>query len=105
MQMNINYARKNQPIKLRGQSHDINAYVHELKKHVSSFENQVRELTSSNLALTDENKILKEKLEIIRKDQERKALEVFKYQNAERKARSEKIRAYLGHDYESDEDE
>jgi len=105
MQMNINYARKNQPIKMRGQSHEINAYVHELKKNVSNLESQVADLTTSNVALMHENNILKGKLDIIRKEQERKALEVFKNQNAERKARSEQIRAYLGHDYESDDDE
>ena len=59
MQMNINYARKNQPIKMRGQSHEINAYVHELKKNVSNLESQVADLTTSNVALIHENNILK----------------------------------------------
>tara|TARA_B110000259_G_C13884453_1_gene350369 strand:- start:105 stop:248 length:144 start_codon:yes stop_codon:yes gene_type:complete len=45
------------------------------------------------------------KLEIINQEKERKALETFKIQNAERKQRAEKIRKYLGHPYESDEDE
>ena len=104
MRMNINYTQQKQPVKIRGQP-QINQYIHTLKQNISILENKVSELSQTNQELTCENVVLKDKLDAIHKEKERKALETFKIQNSERKQRAEKIRAYLGHDYESDEDE
>ena len=105
MNMNLNYSKKQQPVKLRGQPNDINQYIQTLKQKISILENKVSELSKTNQELVSENVTLKDKLDSIHKEKERKALETFKIQNAERKQRAEKIRAYLGHDYESDDDE
>ncbi len=103
--MNINYTQRNQPVKIRGQPNDINQYIHTLKQSVATLESKVADLTQANQELTRTNEVLKTKLEHINQEKERKALETFKIQNAERKQRAEKIRAYLGHGYEIDEDE
>lgn len=103
--MNLNSTKKQQPVKLRGQPNDIHQYIQTLKQNISILENKVSELSQTNQLLASENVALNEKLDAIHKEKERKALETFKIQNAERKQRAEKIRAYLGHDYESDDDE
>lgn len=105
MRMNINYTQRNQPVKIRGQSNDINQHIHTLKQSVAALESKVAVLTQTNQELTRTNEVLNTKLQHINQEKERKALETFKIQNAERKQRAEKIRAYLGHGYESDEDE
>ncbi len=106
MQMNINYSqRTHPPVKIRGHSNDVNQYIHSLKQSVATLESRVSVLTQSNNELTRPNELLVNKLEIINQEKERKALETFKIQNAERKQRAEKIRKYLGHPYESEEDE
>ena len=105
MNMNFNYSKKQQPVKVRGQPNDIHQYIQTLKQKISTLESNVSELSSANQELMQKYVALKDKLDAIHKEKEKKVLEAFKIQNAERKQRAEKIRAYLGHDYESDDDE
>ena len=106
MQMNINYShRGHPPVKIRGGTTDIKQYIHTLKQSVATLESRMADLTKSNQELTRTNELLVNKLKDINQEKERKALETFKIQNAVRKERTEKIQTYLGHAYESDEDE
>jgi len=93
------------PVKMKGNPKEVNGYVQTLKQTISDMETQISKLTQSNELLVKERKLLHDKLDSVRKTQEMKTLEDFKIKNAERKLKSEQIRNYIGHDYETDDDE
>ena len=70
MNMNLNYSKKQQPVKLRGQPNDINQYIQTLKQKISVLENKVSELSKANQELTSENVTLKDNLDYIHKEKE-----------------------------------
>tara|TARA_B100000902_G_C27314935_1_gene920668 strand:+ start:2345 stop:2647 length:303 start_codon:yes stop_codon:yes gene_type:complete len=95
----------NQPIKLRGSQEDIAKYIHELKTKNTYLETENSRIKLDNEELSKENKELLSKIASMTRDTEKRVLENFKKKTAERRLKAENMRKFLGHEYETDEDE